>query len=54
MNFTDHKFGYLSLLPNLLSAYGWNPGKRIYKWLGKQIAAKTDNNPDTTFKQVGF
>ncbi|XP_005094079.1 uncharacterized protein LOC101851335 [Aplysia californica] len=49
--FLDHKFGYLSLLPNLLSSYGWNPGKKIYKWFGQKLEHKT-GNPDVTFKQV--
>ncbi|CAG5133968.1 unnamed protein product, partial [Candidula unifasciata] len=49
--FLDHKFGYLSLLPNLLTSYGWNPGNRIYKWFGQRICDKT-GDMDTTFKQV--
>lgn len=47
----DHKFGYLSLLPNLLTSYGWNPGRRIYKWFGQRVYEKT-GDMDTTFKQV--
>ncbi|XP_059159411.1 uncharacterized protein LOC131943353 [Physella acuta] len=49
--FLDHKCGYLSLIPNLLRYYGWNPGKKIYEWMGEKIAAQT-GNPDSTFKQV--
>ncbi|CAG5125631.1 unnamed protein product, partial [Candidula unifasciata] len=49
--FLDHKFGYLSLLPNLLTSYGWNPGQRIYKWFGQRVFDKT-GDMDTTFKQV--
>ncbi|GFO21426.1 hypothetical protein PoB_004793100 [Plakobranchus ocellatus] len=49
--FLDHRFGYLSLIPNLLSSYGWNPGKRIYKWFGHKLAERT-GDPDITFKEV--
>ncbi|CAL1548192.1 unnamed protein product [Lymnaea stagnalis] len=49
--FLDHKCGYLSLIPNLLKSYGWNPGKRINQWFGEKVYEKT-GNMDTTFKQV--
>ncbi|XP_055866055.1 uncharacterized protein LOC106061303 [Biomphalaria glabrata] len=49
--FLDHKCGFLSLVPNLLRFYGWNPGNRIYRWFGERIYEKT-GNVDTTFKQV--
>ncbi|KAK6194958.1 hypothetical protein SNE40_000482 [Patella caerulea] len=49
--FLDHKCGYCSLLPNLLSGYGWNPGKKIFKWFGDKMEQKT-GNPDITFKEV--
>ncbi|RUS74313.1 hypothetical protein EGW08_017922 [Elysia chlorotica] len=49
--FLDHRFGYLSLIPNLLTSYGWNPGKRIYKWFGHKMADRT-GDPDITFKEV--
>lgn len=48
---TDARFGYLSLLPNLIGGYGWNPGTRAYHWLGELMAQKT-GNPDITFSQV--
>lgn len=49
----DASFGYLSLLPNLLRGYGWNPGNRIYEWFGMVIAKKT-NDPDITFGEVNM
>ena len=48
---TDHRCGYLSLIPNLLSGFGWNPGKRLYKWFGDQLRDRT-GNADITFRQV--
>ncbi|XP_059158896.1 uncharacterized protein LOC131942945 [Physella acuta] len=48
--FIDHSCGYLSLLPNLLSKFGWNPGKRIFNWFGDRIKEKSETkNPDMTF-----
>ncbi|XP_050419089.2 uncharacterized protein LOC126832377 [Patella vulgata] len=49
--FIDHSCGYCSLLPNLLSGYGWNPGNKIYEWLGDKMRLKT-GNPDVTFQEV--
>ncbi|KAL3832268.1 hypothetical protein ACJMK2_023928 [Sinanodonta woodiana] len=49
--FLDHSCGYLSLLPNLLSGFGWNPGRRIFKWFGEYLARKT-GNPDYTFYEL--
>ncbi|WAQ94496.1 463L-like protein [Mya arenaria] len=49
--FLDHSCGFMSLLPNLLTGYGWNPGKRIYKWFGQQLEAKT-GNADVTFAEI--
>ncbi|XP_050394210.1 uncharacterized protein YqhO-like, partial [Patella vulgata] len=49
--FLDHRCGYCSLLPNLLSGYGWNPGKKIFNWFGDKMEKKT-GNPDITFKEV--
>ncbi|KAK7108929.1 uncharacterized protein [Littorina saxatilis] len=49
--FLDHKCGYCSLLPNLLTGFGWNPGKRIYKWFGDKLNQKC-GNADITFKEV--
>ncbi|KAL3832371.1 hypothetical protein ACJMK2_024021 [Sinanodonta woodiana] len=49
--FIDHSYGYLSLLPNLLSGFGWNPGTRIFQWFGENLAKKT-GNPDITFYEL--
>lgn len=49
---TDASFGYFSLLPNLLTGYGWNPGNRIYQWFGEALAKKSKGNPDITFLEV--
>ncbi|XP_041367006.1 uncharacterized protein LOC121381726 [Gigantopelta aegis] len=49
--FLDHQCGYFSLLPNLLRSFGWNPGNRIYQWLGYKLEAKT-GSPDVTFEQL--
>lgn len=56
--FSDHKCGYCSLLPNLLTGYGWNPGEKIYELFGDYLALKCKdkadikNKKDVTFKQV--
>lgn len=48
--FCDARFGTLSLIPNIMTCYGWNPGAKLHGWLGQTIAAKcVDNNPDMTF-----
>eukprot|EP00105_Crassostrea_gigas_P043526 XP_019927674.1 PREDICTED: uncharacterized protein LOC105340042 isoform X1 [Crassostrea gigas] len=49
--FLDAKFGVLSLLPNLLTGYGWNPGNRIYNWFGEVIEKKMGNK-DVTFGEL--
>ncbi|XP_062596014.1 uncharacterized protein LOC134257419 isoform X2 [Saccostrea cucullata] len=49
--FLDAKFGVLSLLPNLLSGYGWNPGNRIYNWFGEKMEQKMGNK-DVTFGEL--
>ncbi|KAH9510389.1 hypothetical protein Btru_043024 [Bulinus truncatus] len=51
--FLDHSCGYLSLLPNLLRRFGWNPGRAIYKWFGDKIQARSsESNPDMTFQDL--
>lgn len=50
--FLDASFGILSLLPNLLTGYGWNPGNRIYQWFGDALAKKSNGNPDITFLEL--
>jgi len=47
----DHRCGYCSLLPNLLSGFGWNPGNKLLKWFGEQLREST-GNPDITFREV--
>ncbi|BFZ23318.1 hypothetical protein BsWGS_26357 [Bradybaena similaris] len=48
--FLDHSCGYLSLIPNLLRRWGWNPGNKIFSWFGDRIKARSDKkNPDMTF-----
>nr|XP_022306873.1 uncharacterized protein LOC111113157 isoform X3 [Crassostrea virginica] len=49
--FLDARFGVLSLLPNLLQGYGWNPGNRIYNWFGEVMEQKTGNK-DITFSEL--
>ncbi|BFZ23956.1 hypothetical protein BsWGS_26995 [Bradybaena similaris] len=49
--FLDHAYGYLSLLPNIISGWGWNPGRRFFDWLGDKINDKT-GNADLTFFQL--
>lgn len=44
----DAKFGILSLLPNLLTGYGWNPAARLYNWFGELLEKKMGNK-DVTF-----
>ncbi|KAK2182160.1 hypothetical protein NP493_364g01050 [Ridgeia piscesae] len=48
---SDHKFGLISLLPNLIKSYGWNPGDKLYKWFGQKMKERT-GNADITFQQV--
>ncbi|KAK0061354.1 hypothetical protein Bpfe_009160 [Biomphalaria pfeifferi] len=49
----DNSWGYLSLIPNLIRSFGWNPGTVIYQWFGDKIKTKSaDRNPDMTFKDL--
>ena len=48
---SDHSCGYLSLLPSLLRSYGWNPGQRVYNWLGTCLR-KTTGKADISFSEV--
>ncbi|CAC5393494.1 unnamed protein product [Mytilus coruscus] len=48
---SDASYGYFSLIPNLLSHYGWHPGSRFLNYLGEVLSVKT-NNPDITFSEV--
>ncbi|XP_070541986.1 uncharacterized protein [Ptychodera flava] len=47
----DHSCGILSIIPNIIMDYGWNPGKKMLEWLGDKIEEKTGNR-DITFKEV--
>lgn len=47
----DARFGYCSILPNLIKHFGWHPGRKIFTWFGKAIEAKT-NNANITFKEL--
>ncbi|KAL5006725.1 hypothetical protein ScPMuIL_015531 [Solemya velum] len=49
--FLDHSCGYMSFLPNMLSGYGWNPGKKIYKWFGEKLFELTQDR-EITFSEV--
>lgn len=51
--YLDARFGVLSLLPNLLQGYGWNPGNRIYNWFGEVMEQKTGSK-DITFSEVSI
>ena len=48
----DASCGYCSVLPNLLRTFGWNPGRRIYRWFGDKLKDKT-GDADITFREVG-
>ncbi|XP_065839909.1 uncharacterized protein [Oscarella lobularis] len=47
----DHSCGLCSVLPNLLSGFGWNPGRKILRWFGETLEKKT-GNADITFMDV--
>nr|XP_006814560.1 PREDICTED: uncharacterized protein LOC102806773 [Saccoglossus kowalevskii] len=47
----DHGYGYLSLIPNIIRGYGWNPGEKLLEWFGAKFEAKTGNK-DITFKEL--
>lgn len=51
--FLDHKWGLFSLIPNLLSGYGWNPGNKMLEWFGKTLEEAT-GNADITFQEVEY
>lgn len=40
-----------SILPNLKSKFGWNPAKRLTRWLTGLTETKTEDG-QVTFKQV--
>lgn len=47
----DAPYGYFSLIPNMISGYGWHPGVKLMKFLGEVISMKT-GDPDITFAEV--
>ncbi|XP_019645469.1 PREDICTED: uncharacterized protein LOC109486195 [Branchiostoma belcheri] len=49
--FIDHGCGYFSLLPNLLSGYGWNKAESFMIWLGGILKENT-GNADITFLEM--
>ncbi|XP_078574222.1 uncharacterized protein LOC144860736 isoform X1 [Branchiostoma floridae x Branchiostoma japonicum] len=49
--FIDHGCGYFSLLPNLLSGYGWNKAESFMIWLGGILKENT-GNADITFLEL--
>ncbi|KAK7494691.1 hypothetical protein BaRGS_00014089 [Batillaria attramentaria] len=49
--FLDHKCGYCSLLPNIITGFGWNPGNRIFRWFGEKLQERC-GNADITFREV--
>ncbi|XP_078656598.1 uncharacterized protein LOC144902844 isoform X1 [Branchiostoma floridae x Branchiostoma belcheri] len=49
--FIDHGCGYFSLLPNLLSGYGWNKAESFMIWLGGILKENTGNS-DITFLEL--
>ena len=51
MILADHSCGLCSVLPNLLSGFGWNPGRKILRWFGETLEKKT-GNADITFMDV--
>ena len=51
--FLDHRWGILSLIPNILSGFGWNPGNRFLEWFGDTLEEAT-GNCDITFQQVSY
>ena len=48
---SDHCCGKCSLCPNFSCGFGWNPGEKLYKWLGKKFKDAT-RKPDITFTEV--
>ena len=49
--FSDAFAGKLSFFANLINDYGWNPGKKLLKYLEKILQSKTGIE-NVTFKQV--
>ena len=47
----DHTFGCCSLLPNLITKFGWNPGRKIERWFRQRFhELKVEAN--VTFSKV--
>lgn len=47
----DAPYGFFSMIPNIMSKYGWHPGAKLMDFLGKIFSMKTDD-PDITFAEV--
>ncbi|EDV22531.1 uncharacterized protein TRIADDRAFT_58860 [Trichoplax adhaerens] len=47
----DHALGCCSLLPNLITKFGWNPGRRIERWF-RQRFKELNIDSDITFAQL--
>ncbi|XP_072046282.1 uncharacterized protein [Amphiura filiformis] len=42
---------YLAFLPNMLTHYGWHPGKKMEKWIGEVLKEKL-GNANATFEDL--
>jgi hypothetical protein len=49
----DARLGRLSLLPNLLRYFGWQPMNTLYDFIGQLVETKLGDK-DATFKDVSF
>ncbi|CAG2234026.1 unnamed protein product [Mytilus edulis] len=47
----DAPYGFFSMIPNIMSKYGWHPGAKLMDFLGKIFSMKT-GDPDITFAEV--
>ncbi|CAC5393490.1 unnamed protein product [Mytilus coruscus] len=47
----DAPYGFFSLIPNIMSHYGWHPGVKFLNFMGEVLSMKT-GDPDITFAEV--
>ncbi|XP_062601714.1 uncharacterized protein LOC134263398 [Saccostrea cucullata] len=51
LNVLDARWGYLSLIPNLMHHFGWHPNVKLYELIGGLFEKKLGNK-DVTFKEM--
>ena len=53
MTDTDASLKYVTFVPRIMRSYGWNPGDKAERWIGKKIKERLGSE-DATFLDVSY